>query len=174
MLTFPTNQSRELCYPDLWGEGEAGSLWTSEQASAHEDSLSVSCLGPNKKQRQPNIIINNKTNSKQQQQQQQQQERVLEVRDVHCGPRGAKRQDPDDQLRGLQVWKNCENSFKSLFYKPSRTNTGEDVSSVSTSRIPCTSFLSRFFRSPETSILEVTFHLVQREWIEGRNCFCHW
>ena len=38
---------------------------------------------------------------------------------------------------------------------PDRTSNGEDVSSVSASRIPCTSFLSRFFRSPETSILEV-------------------
>ena len=34
---------------------------------------------------------------------QQQQQEILELRDVHCGPGGAQRQDADDELRGLQV-----------------------------------------------------------------------
>ena len=75
--------------------------------------------------------------------------------DVHRGPGGAQRQDPDDQLRGLQVGRTL-NKEKIISACEPRTSHGEDEAPATTSRVPCTTFLSGFFRSPETSILEVT------------------
>ena len=76
--------------------------------------------------------------------------------DVHRGPGGAQRQDPDDQLRGLQVTRTLNKKKIINVACELRTSHGEDEAPASTSRVPCTTFLSRFFRSPETSILEVT------------------
>ena len=152
MCTISSNHMRSWLSRPMIGGAMQSPLWTSEQASTQEeDSPSVSLLlgsgyrlgGEGKAGFEKPKRVNNKKKKSWSSEMCTASPAELSARTL---------------MTSCEVyrwkWEKIKDEWTVSLWS-ARTSNGEDESSVSASRIPCTSFLSRFFRSPETSILEV-------------------